>query len=68
MQRVSTVRTAAGQRSEVLSGRWAEASHLFRPSLAPNWKMLPSARHRASRFDVGAPSSPQVERLLRSPR
>eukprot|EP00966_Prymnesium_polylepis_P226764 5246504-Prymnesium_polylepis.1 len=24
------------------SGRWAEAAHLVRPILAPNWNMLPS--------------------------
>eukprot|EP00966_Prymnesium_polylepis_P276094 6378847-Prymnesium_polylepis.1 len=35
------------------SGRWAEAAHVFRPNLAPNWKMLSSRRHRASTFDVG---------------
>eukprot|EP00966_Prymnesium_polylepis_P259885 6003561-Prymnesium_polylepis.1 len=29
------------------SGRWAEEAHLFRPNLAPNMKMLSSARHRA---------------------
>jgi hypothetical protein len=28
------------QRSEMHSGRWAKAAHLFRPNLAPNWKML----------------------------
>eukprot|EP00966_Prymnesium_polylepis_P166454 3847981-Prymnesium_polylepis.1 len=39
------------------SGRWAQAAHLFRPSLAPNWKMLSSRRRRAGRFDVGALST-----------
>ena len=41
------------QRSGMHSGRWAEAAHLFRPNLAPNWKMLPSRRRRAGAFDVG---------------
>eukprot|EP00966_Prymnesium_polylepis_P319235 7373447-Prymnesium_polylepis.1 len=41
------------QRSGLHSGRWVEAAHLFRPKLAPNLKMLSSARHRAGRFDVG---------------
>eukprot|EP00966_Prymnesium_polylepis_P205772 4767969-Prymnesium_polylepis.1 len=35
------------------SGQWAEAALLFRPNLAPNWKMLPSRRHRAGALDVG---------------
>eukprot|EP00966_Prymnesium_polylepis_P266133 6147629-Prymnesium_polylepis.1 len=36
------------------SGRRAEAAHLFQPNLAPNLKMLSSARqHRAGLFDVG---------------
>eukprot|EP00966_Prymnesium_polylepis_P262476 6063142-Prymnesium_polylepis.1 len=39
------------QRSGMHSGRWAEAAHLFLLNLAPNWKMLSSARHRAGRFD-----------------
>eukprot|EP00966_Prymnesium_polylepis_P042015 975675-Prymnesium_polylepis.1 len=42
------------QRSGMHSGRWAEAAHLFRPKLAPNWKMLRSRRRRAGCFDVGA--------------
>eukprot|EP00966_Prymnesium_polylepis_P088720 2053170-Prymnesium_polylepis.1 len=35
------------------SGWWAEAAHLFRPNLAPNWKMLSSVPHRAGALDVG---------------
>eukprot|EP00966_Prymnesium_polylepis_P299450 6919972-Prymnesium_polylepis.1 len=34
------------------SGRRAEAAHLFRPKLAPNLKMLSSARQRAGAFDT----------------
>eukprot|EP00966_Prymnesium_polylepis_P164068 3793726-Prymnesium_polylepis.1 len=32
------------QRSGMHSGPWAEAAHLFRPNLAPNWKILSSRR------------------------
>eukprot|EP00966_Prymnesium_polylepis_P071181 1653139-Prymnesium_polylepis.1 len=59
MHRVSRVDSAADcaqssrQRLGMHSGRWAEAAPLFRPNLAPIWKMLPSERHRAGRFDVG---------------
>eukprot|EP00966_Prymnesium_polylepis_P076975 1783658-Prymnesium_polylepis.1 len=55
------------QRLGMHSGRWADAAHLFRPNLAPNWKMLPYR-------DVAVPAAstlegfPQLEGLLRSPR
>ena len=56
------------QRSGMHSGRWAEAAHLFRPNLAPNWKMLPSRRHRAGAFDVGALSTARAFALATAER
>eukprot|EP00966_Prymnesium_polylepis_P004076 93308-Prymnesium_polylepis.1 len=50
------------------SGRWAEAAHLFRPNLAPNWKMLSSARPRAGRFDVGKLSTARAFALATAER
>eukprot|EP00966_Prymnesium_polylepis_P160786 3715789-Prymnesium_polylepis.1 len=42
------------------SGRWAQAPHLFRPNLAPKWKML--CRRVPALSTPGG--FPQLERLI----